>query len=226
MSEPIPGGRLLHERDSFKQAVLSGWFRLRSSRRPVLLTVAHVLTPPSLRGDHGDPQGPLRLFDDALPVWLDEAATERPIARVLASGWIDRRRCVVSLDACIAAPVDERLATDAQDSLDEVPSIAAPSIGSVVVKLGRRGDPLRRGRVIAVDHRSRHYGASRDFLIESIDGGAFSAIGDSGSLILDCERRAIVGLHVGELRMGDRTVACVHPIESVLALFDLVSFGG
>ncbi|WNG41512.1 hypothetical protein F0U61_53400 [Archangium violaceum] len=228
-SRVLRAGDALAEPGSFLRGTLGGWFRQRASGRPVLLTVAHLLTPPALRAFPAPPPppppGPV-LSLESEPVWLCTPPSSEPVARVLACGV---HAAPGSADACIAAPLDEAMCTDAIPSLPWVPVPGEPRVGHPVLKVGWASG-VRHGRIVAVDWPSHRYGSRADVLIESLDGQPFGVEGDSGALIFDTRERTVVGLHLGdvlevvhrELRRPRLWVA--HPLERLLRLFDLTAF--
>ncbi len=117
------------------------------------------------------------------------------------------------VDAALASPIDPALLDPDIIDLGGPPTgIVLPRLGMPVIKSGRTS-ALTQGIItqldVTVDVR---YGGRVARFVDQIMVTPFSQPGDSGSLVLDYERRA-----VGLLFSGSAHVSVVNPIEAVLA---------
>ncbi|NTX34273.1 hypothetical protein HUA78_07475 [Myxococcus sp. CA033] len=231
-------GEPLSEEGSPYETSLGGWFRLRESGDPVLLTVEHRLGPPVLPPAPGGltmggglvPQPPpySRGEDgivDRRPEgrWLRHVITQTRVAQVMAT---EARQWSPSglLDACIAAPLDpaER-GTGEYPPVSWVPRVAAPRVGSTVMKYSSRGG-LHRGRIISVGEDGQ------EVLVTATDDRHFSVAGEPGALLIDLEARAAVALYLGDVYMrgvNERQWAVLwsaRPLPLLMEAFRLAPF--
>jgi hypothetical protein len=117
------------------------------------------------------------------------------------------------VDAALASPIDPALLDPDIIDLGGPPAgIVLPRLGMPVIKSGRTS-ALTQGIItqldVTVDVR---YGNRIARFVDQFIVTPFSQPGDSGSLVLDYERRA-----VGLLFSGSAHVSVVNPIEAVLA---------
>lgn len=117
------------------------------------------------------------------------------------------------VDAALASPIDFALLDpDIVDLVGPPAGIALPRLGMPVIKSGRT-TALTQGIItqldVTVDVR---YGNRVARFVDQIAVTPFSQPGDSGSLVLDYERRA-----VGLLFSGSERISVVNPIEAVLS---------
>jgi hypothetical protein len=99
------------------------------------------------------------------------------------------------------------------------PQPATPSVGLAVCKSGRttaltHGQVTACGVTVQVDYGNFVATLVNQCLIEG-DGSAFSAPGDSGSLVVSCAARAPVGL----LFAGNDTLTVINPIGPIVDAF-------
>ncbi|WP_163863941.1 hypothetical protein [Myxococcus eversor] len=232
-------GEPLSEEGSPYETSLGGWFRQRGSGAPVLLTVEHRLGPPPLLppapgtlpmgGPVPQPLPDSRHEDGVVDRraegrWLRHVTTDTRVAQVVATGaW--RWTPPGLLDACIAAPVDpEERGTDEYPPVPWMPRVAAPRVGSSVVKYSYRGG-LRQGRIISVSEND-----GREVLVTATDDRPFSVAGEEGALLIDLEARAAVALYVGDVHMrgvNERQWAVLwsaRPLPLLMDAFQLAPF--
>lgn len=232
-------GEPLSEEGSPYETSLGGWFRQRASGAPVLLTVEHRLGPPPLLPPAPGmlpvgglvPQPPVvsRGEDGVVDRraegrWLRHVTTGNRVAQVVAAG--AREWSLPGLlDACIAAPVDpEERGTDEYPPVPWVPRVAAPRVGSTVMKYSHRGG-LRHGRIISVSEND-----GREVLVTATDDRSFSVAGEEGALLIDLEARAAVALYVGDVHMrgvNERQWAVLwsaRPLPLLMDAFQLAPF--
>lgn len=222
-------GEPLRECGSLLQVTLGGWFTLRRTGSPVILTAEHVLTPDSLRALPAAPRRPWHA-----PGTVDRTTEERrlchgdgsPVARVLASWERGAHGEAAELDACIAEPFALSDATFDIPTLPWRPGIAAPVPGAPVAKF-TRGAGLRYGRILAIGRVPHRSSTVHDVVIAAEDGQPFAIAGDSGALVVDLHTRSIVAMHVGEM-LNVETAGRRWPvlwraqtIGAILSAFDL-----
>ncbi|MFY2562265.1 hypothetical protein ACN469_32025 [Corallococcus terminator] len=230
-------GEPLSEEGSPYETSLGGWFRQRASGAPVLLTTEHRLGPPMLPPAPGLAMGGLVPQPGAAPLaqdgivdrraegrWLRHVTTNTRVAQVVATGareWNPPGQ----LGACIAAPVNpEERGTDEYPPVPWVPRVAAPRVGSTVMKYSYRGG-LRHGRIISVGQNG-----GNEVLVAATDDRSFEVSGETGALLIDLEARAAVAMYVGDVHMrgvNERQWAVLwsaRPLPLLMEAFQLAPF--
>ncbi|MPZ17488.1 MAG: hypothetical protein GEV06_06205 [Luteitalea sp.] len=196
---PVPGGCSIGPEMSVSAGTLGGWACDQSDDTIVLLTNNHVIsnldTEPTLRRV----VQPGRLDGGTLP------------ADVIGSLKRDVTVSTVVNTPTAVAPVsvvDAAIGTVTPDRTDNVIDIApavyevqAPGLGMRLQKRGRTTLLTTNGRVTSVNvtinityrNRTRLGQIANSFIISSTDGNAFSAAGDSGSLIFNHQTGEVDG---------------------------------
>lgn len=121
------------------------------------------------------------------------------------------------VDAALVAPLSNILLDPNIIDIGGPPvGIVEPQLGMRIVKSGRTTG-LTEARIVQIDVTVNvKYGDQMARFANQIMTTPFSQPGDSGSLVLDFERRA-----VGLLFSGSSQITVVNPIKSVLSTFDV-----
>lgn len=121
------------------------------------------------------------------------------------------------VDAALVTPLDNILLDPNIIDIGSPPvGIIEPQLGMRVVKSGRTTG-LTEARIVQIDVTVNvKYGDQMARFTNQIMTTPFSQPGDSGSLVLDFERRA-----VGLLFSGSEQIAVINPIKSILEAFDV-----
>lgn len=226
---PAAAGTRIKQCGRVHTSVLGGWLLDRAADEPRLVTVAHVLAPrPELfaRPIQAPPLPPaLRYTADGAHLCI--AGGSVPVARVTAAGVCDPFGRVASLDVAVAAPLHRALVPEGA-----VPARVASARLGQRVRVAIGAESSRAGTVAAIGWSSGHYGTGGDVLIAPAGAEPFSSMGMSGAWICDAASGDPVAMLVGEL-LGvtiDGTrherLACAHPLDRVLDLFELSTARG
>jgi len=121
------------------------------------------------------------------------------------------------VDAALVTPMENILLDPNIIDIGSPPvGTAEPQLGMKVVKSGRTTG-LTEAYIMQIDVTVNvKYGEQMARFTNQIMTSPFSQPGDSGSLVLDFERRA-----VGLLFSGSPQVAVINPIASILSAFDV-----
>ncbi len=126
---------------------------------------------------------------------------------------LEQRGFVNLVDCAVARPLDPGLVTPEILEVGRVAGVRPPELGLAVKKSGRTSG-LTTGRVVAVRvalNVTMSHGADVVHFREQMLAELKSAPGDSGSLVLDLENRA-----VGLLFAGSQEYSVFNPIQPVL----------
>ena len=125
------------------------------------------------------------------------------------------------VDCALALPMSPESIDPFIPDIGTVTGVVSPEVGMEVMKRGRTTE-ITRGKIDSIDNivnvnmGDGDYAIFEDQTIISGIGGAFSAGGDSGSLILDKSRRA-----VGLLFAGNDSITIANDINNVLKALDV-----
>lgn len=176
---------------------------------------------------------PIRFLEE--PVVIDTSASAQSTERQGCSQWISRLLEVIGtlgnpgavtqptiplhenrVDAALAAPLDNILLDPCIIDFGGPPlGIVGPKLGMRVVKSGRTTG-ITEAQIIQIDVTVNvRYGNQMARFTHQIMTTPFSELGDSGSLVLDFERKA-----VGLLFSGSDQITVLNPIRSVLSALD------
>ncbi|MDD5547047.1 MAG: hypothetical protein PHO67_07855 [Candidatus Omnitrophica bacterium] len=145
------------------------------------------------------------------------------LARIFGSRerFTSYRSATNKVDCALALPVDPADIDPFIPEIGSVTGVAAPEVGMEVMKRGRTTE-ITRGKINSIDNivnvnmGDGDYAIFEDQVIISGIGGQFSAGGDSGSLILDKQRRAVCLLFA-----GNDTITIGNDIRNVLEALDV-----
>lgn len=233
---PAPGGvSVAHERVT---AGTLGCVARRLGGGPVILSNNHVLAnandarrgDPVLQpspADGGRAEDAIARLADFVPITFAETdpgrlgrALERALGPLLAAFGLGLRRLPTGrtnlVDAAVAEPLDPGGVDPEILGIGHVRGIAEAEIGMRVKKSGRTTG-VTSGRVVAVDGVVRvDYGGRTAVFRQQIVSDIGSRGGDSGSLVMDDDRRA-----VGLLFAGSDVSTLLNPIAAVFSVLDL-----
>jgi hypothetical protein len=161
-------------------------------------------------GDDGDDKCPIAAFFEAL---LNSIAS--------MTGSSTRLKQVKStgpnlVDAAVAKPVNDEIIENAIMNIGEVQGTVDAVVGMAVKKSGRTTG-YTEGRINTLDATIEvGYGSNVAVFEQQILTNDMSDPGDSGSLVLDEQNRA-----VGLLFAGSSSVTVINPIDAVLSLLNI-----
>jgi len=183
----------------------------RNSGEPMILSNNHVLANTSIANDLGAKTNDVILQ----PAAGDGKSKE--IGKLAKYAVLNSYPQANIVDCALAKPVDKNAVKPEILEIGKVKGITDPVIGMKIQKSGRTTG-LTSGEVIAVEATLKvNYGAGRTLLFENqIIATKMSEPGDSGSLVLDMNNKAI-----GLLFAGSNQSTIINPIDPVLDILDV-----
>ena len=199
-----PGSSIGHFREP--TGTFGAVVRDRETGRLLILSNNHVLANSSNGHD-----GRARPGDPILQPGPEDGGTPKDVLARLSRFvplFLDKAN---DLDCAVAEPLKEDLVDPEIIGLGPVAGLATPTINMTVLKSGR-GSGVTRGKVLAVNATVRvEYSVGLLKLQHQVVCSRMSQSGDSGSLLVDANNRAI-----GVVFSGSRRLTVSSPIKPVL----------